>query len=197
MMPDTRPSAPARRAQPTAACPRRLLCGLVLGAAAVLGGCAATPPVTVDERSTTAPGRALPTQGAPAPEPVPGIPLPAVDEPPEAGVPLGTDRQPVIVALIDTAEREARAGELEKAAAALERALRIDAKDASLWHRLARIRLDQGQTDQAVHLASKSNTLAGLDASLRRANWLLIARAHRAAGDEENARAAERHAGAP
>ncbi len=197
MMPDAQPSAPVPRAAPAAISLRRLLCGLALGAAAVLAGCVATPPVAVDERSTTAPGRALPTQAAPPPEPVPGIPLPGAGEPREAGVPLATDRQPVIVALIDTAEREARAGELEKAAAALERALRIDAKDASLWHRLARIRLDQGQTDQAVHLASKSNTLAGLDASLRRANWLVIARAHRAAGDEEKARAAERNAGAP
>ena len=197
MTPDAHPSAPLPRAAPTVTRRRRLLCGLALGAATVLGGCAATPPVAVDERSTTVPGRALPTQAVPAPEPVPGVPLPAVGEPREAGVPLATDRQPVIVALIDTAEREARAGELEKAAAALERALRIDAKDASLWHRLARIRLDQGQSEQAVHLASKSNTLAGLDASLRRANWQLIARAHRAAGDEEKARAAERQAGAP
>jgi hypothetical protein len=47
--------------------------------------------------------------------------------------------------LLDTAEQRASAGHLDSAAATLERALRLEPQNPLLWHRLARLRLQQGQ----------------------------------------------------
>jgi tetratricopeptide (TPR) repeat protein len=66
---------------------------------------------------------------------------------------------PATLALLDTASQYEKAGNFENAAAALERALRIDPENALLWHRLASIRLQQGQYQLAANLAAKSNSL--------------------------------------
>jgi hypothetical protein len=96
-----------------------------------------------------------------------------------------------VLALIQTAEGQERAGNLAGAAATLERALRVQPRNAVLWHRLANVRFQQGQYARANSLAGKSNALAASNASLRRNNWLLIAKIKRAQGDEYGAREAE------
>src|SRR5258706_3245799 len=73
---------------------------------------------------------------------------------------LGSDNS-AIIALVQSAREDAAAGRLNAAASNLERALRIEPRNATLWHELARVTLNQGQPDQAVQLASKSNTFAG------------------------------------
>jgi predicted Zn-dependent protease len=88
-----------------------------------------------------------------------------------------------------------RAGELEQAAATLERALRLEPRNAMLWHRLARLRLKQGQWRNAVDLAAKSNSLAGEDGNLQGWNWAVIAEAKERLGDAEGAAAARAHLG--
>ncbi|MDH3280296.1 MAG: tetratricopeptide repeat protein [Gammaproteobacteria bacterium] len=97
---------------------------------------------------------------------------------------------PAVVALLDDAERQARAGQYARAEEDLERALRIDPRNAGVWHRLARLRYAQGQYHQAIQLASKSNTLANDDRPLRARNWTLIADAHDRIGNPAKARAA-------
>jgi cytochrome c-type biogenesis protein CcmH/NrfG len=67
----------------------------------------------------------------------------------------------------------------ERAAALLERALRIEPRNAQLWHRLARVRLNQGRYGMAQSLAQKSNALAGDDAELQAQNALIIELAQR------------------
>nr|WP_255722107.1 tetratricopeptide repeat protein [Ectothiorhodospira lacustris] len=79
------------------------------------------------------------------------------------------------------------AGQPDRAAAALERALRIAPADAGLWHQLAMVRLHQGQADEAESLAAKSNSLAGSDRALQSDNWRIIAQARRLRGDERGA----------
>ena len=96
----------------------------------------------------------------------------------------------LVVALVDTAGTERQAGRLERAAAMLERALRIEPRNAVIWHRLAQIRLEQNEFRQASSLAAKSNTLASGDARLRAANWRLIGTARTRSGDVEGAQAA-------
>ena len=64
------------------------------------------------------------------------------------------------MALLDSADKYVKGGQLDKAGAALERALRIEPRNAGIWHDLAQIRLHQGQYQQAESLASKSNNLA-------------------------------------
>lgn len=96
-----------------------------------------------------------------------------------------------VLALLQTAEGQERAGNLGGAAATMERALRIQPQNAVLWHQLANVRFQQGQHARAASLAGKSNSLAGGNGDLRRNNMLLIAKAKRAQGDEVGAREAE------
>ena len=65
----------------------------------------------------------------------------------------------------------------ERAAALLERALRIEPRNAQLWHRLAQVRLQQGQYHLAESLAQKSNALARDDVQLREKNIRLLKQA--------------------
>lgn len=88
-----------------------------------------------------------------------------------------------VIALVDRARQEAGAGRRESAAASLERALRIEPRNAWLWHELARLRLIQGQYAQAVSLAQKSNSLAVRERNLQALNWHLIADARIAQGN--------------
>ena len=79
-----------------------------------------------------------------------------------------------VVALLNQAHEQQRAGNLERAAAVLERALRLDPKNGHLWHELAQIRLQQGLFDQATSLAAKSSSLAQDDDNLVSSNNELI-----------------------
>jgi len=97
--------------------------------------------------------------------------------------------------LMRRAEDQRKAGELDDAAASLERALRISPDDAALWHELAQVRLEQRQHHLVVQMAAKSNALAHpQDVALRSSNWRLIAQARRAQGDVSGARDAQRRA---
>ncbi|MCI0506575.1 MAG: tetratricopeptide repeat protein [Gammaproteobacteria bacterium] len=87
-----------------------------------------------------------------------------------------TSSSRTVLALLDQATKMEEAGNPEKAAATLERALRIEPRNARLWHRLAVIRYQQGQYTQAESLAAKSSTLAQDDWELKRKNAELIER---------------------
>jgi len=100
----------------------------------------------------------------------------------------------VVVALLDQAADQQRAGRSEQAAASLERALRIEPGNAHVWHRLAALRLEQGEWARAETLAAKSNQLAAGDDALRAANWRIIAKARAARGDAAGAREARDNA---
>ncbi|MFA7386284.1 MAG: tetratricopeptide repeat protein [Thiohalobacteraceae bacterium] len=123
------------------------------------------------------------TEPAPLPPPVSGTAIPA--PPPENSA---------VIALMERADRQYQTRDLDAAAASLERALRIEPRNALLWHRLAAVRLDLGQQDQAIQLANKSNSLAGGDRGLQARNWQLIANARRAKGDLAGAQAADQKA---
>lgn len=100
--------------------------------------------------------------------------------------------QPVAVAsLVAKADTQQTAGDLVAAAATLERALRIDPGNASLWSQLAAVRLAQGQFWQAEGLAAKSNSLARNDYAIQSRNWRVIADARRGERDLAGARQAE------
>ena len=108
--------------------------------------------------------------------------------------PPGQASSSTVESLVQLADGQEKAGNLNGAAATLERALRIQPRNAVLWHRLASIRFDQGQHARAVSLATKSNSLATGNAGLVRNNWLLIAKSKRATGDAQGAMEAERMA---
>jgi predicted Zn-dependent protease len=93
-------------------------------------------------------------------------------------------------ALAASASTSLSVGDTEAAAAALERALRIEPENPALWHQLAQVRLAAGEPGRAERLAIRSNQLAGEQPRLVRANWQLIAEARRLRGDQAGAAAA-------
>lgn len=99
-------------------------------------------------------------------------------------------RQPAVLALLNNAVQEQDAGNLVTAAVNIERALRLEPKNAVLWSRLAGIRLEQGNWQQAYVLANKSNSLGRGDNSLQIRNWRIIELAKTRQGDREAADAA-------
>ena len=99
-------------------------------------------------------------------------------------------RRKAVVSLMDQARTEASAGRLENAAASMERAIRLEPKNARLWQELARLRLNQRDYVQAENVAMRSNALTRGDYALRAANWDIIARAREARGDSAGARSA-------
>ena len=106
---------------------------------------------------------------------------------------------PAAQALASQAEQQRQSGDYAGAAASLERSLRINApadSKAYLWNRLARVRMEQGQTSQAASFAARSNDLAGGNATVKQDNWRIIAESKRRAGDVAGASEAERRAAA-
>ena len=97
---------------------------------------------------------------------------------------------PVVVGLLQQADRLAANGQLDRAAASVERGLRIAPKDASLWQKLARIRLEQGKYRQAESMAKKSIALARGRPGMIADNWKIVAEARQAKGDAAGARRA-------
>jgi len=81
------------------------------------------------------------------------------------------------MALAKRADQQIKANDLMAAAATLERALRIEPNNATLWSRLAEVRLRQGDKAQAEQLALKSNGLAGGNGALKARNDQIIAQA--------------------
>jgi len=130
-------------------------------------------PVVVEDRAVVN-GRVLPLPNEPK------IEVETLSKQPEMSA--------VARKLLIASETQSRAGDLDSAANSLERALRLETRNALLWSRLAGIRYQQENWQQAVQLAAKSNTLSAQNKSLRRQNWNMIANSYDAMGDEESAK---------
>lgn len=94
-------------------------------------------------------------------------------EPMEATAPLS----PAVGALVSAANQNSQAGDLDSAAASIERAIRIEPRNATLFYKLALLRLKQSKPRLAEDLAKKSALLASTDNTLKKHCWLLIAHA--------------------
>lgn len=100
---------------------------------------------------------------------------------------INKPQESVIVALLDDADNLANAGKSDQAADTIERALRIEPRNAFLWHRLALIRIQQQQWQQAITMARKSNALATNNDKLKSENWGVIALAYEKLGNQQKA----------
>lgn len=107
--------------------------------------------------------------------------LPACATTPSKSVPVSSN--PAVIALANTARTESAAYHYGKAAASLERALRIEPRNARLWHELARLRMQEEEYQQAENMALRSNRFSGNDRVQRRANWQLISESRKERGD--------------
>lgn len=163
-----------------------------------LTGCASVSPPGTQTSQPMEPGRTQ-DQATAGSTPPPAVPS-AVAQPSDTATPLPAEAgrgtvaplPPVssnraVVALLERARQEADSNRRESAGASLERALRIEPRNAWLWHELARLRLTQGQYAQAVSLAQKSNSLAVRERTLQALNWHLIADARIAQGNPAGA----------
>ncbi len=108
--------------------------------------------------------------------------------PPPASLPGSNPK--AVHSLLEIARSDAAAGRFGNAAASMERAIRLDPRNARLWQELARLRLQQGEFVQAEHVALRSNALTRADWGLRVENWNIIAQARDARGDAQGARSA-------
>lgn len=165
---------------------------LLAAAFLLLAGCASvsiTPPVSPaeatlpqvpDQTGIATPQRPVQTRPVPGPEAMVGGDIPAAAEPPPLP-PASGNR--AVIALLDRAQLDADAGRPDAASATLERALRIEPRNARLWHELAQLRLTQGLYAQAISLAQKSNSFAGAQRPLQALNWRVIGQARIAQGN--------------
>lgn len=101
---------------------------------------------------------------------------------------------PAVVSLVEQANGAARQGRYETATAVLERALRIEPRNAFVWARLGEIHLQAGDAQQAAATADRANSLARGNPYLEVRNWRTIAEARRAQGDRAGAQAAQQKA---
>jgi Tfp pilus assembly protein PilF len=93
-------------------------------------------------------------------------------------------------ALLASARQQVRAGDFSQAEIILERALRVEPRNARLWHEMAQVKYAQQNYSQAVQFCIKSNSLAGKDYNLTQQNWLLMEKAYINLGEPEKARQA-------
>ncbi|MBK1724036.1 tetratricopeptide repeat protein [Thiocystis violacea] len=153
------------------------------------GGRPQTPPATPTQPGEQVVATADTKQQLPATPPPP--PVSALPESTLAAPKL----PPAAETLASQAEKQRQAGDYAGAAASLERSLRISPREPYLWNRLARVRMEQGQSAQAGNLASRSNDLAGQSPDVKKDNWRVIAESKRRAGDMAGASEAEKRAG--
>lgn len=105
----------------------------------------------------------------PAIKPPSSVTPPAVTPPPSTVVVRPFVLKPPLNSLVDEAQALAQAGHLDAAAATLDRAVRIDPKNALLWIELAKLRLSENDPAQAEALARKAIALAHHDPAAQEA----------------------------
>lgn len=170
-------------------------------------------PIVVPEPIPTAPTAPVYVENVDIPKVIevkpPAKPLLMPTPPEETGIPKfepapaipefkpaqsSTQQSPAVSALITAANQSSKSGNLEAAAATLERAIRIEPRNAELLYQLAVLRLKQSKPVLAEDLAKKAELLAGKDNMLKKNSWLLIAHSKEMQGDKAGAEAAKQKA---
>lgn len=87
-----------------------------------------------------------------------------------------TNLSPAVGSLVLAANKDSQKGNVEAATTTLERASRIEPRNAALYYKLALLKL-KSKPSQAEDLAKKSAQLAANDPALKKHSWLLVAKA--------------------
>lgn len=131
-----------------------------------------------------------PSNDGTQPDLMPGVPAPRTESgSADTRYPRSANEisGPAVQSLLKQSDQQLANGSPDAAAAALERALRIEPRNPFVWQSLAKVRLEQGQADQAESLANKSSSLARGNPYIEADNWRLIAEARRAQGQHRAA----------
>ena len=152
----------------------------------LLGGCASSTPKAEDAPATRPVPQTVEEADAQDRESAPST-LWRFDAPRDAeqvsSAPVKT--------LIRQATIERDAGLMDRAAASLERAVRIEPRNAFVWGMLAALRLEMDMPREASSLARKSNSLAQNNPFVQLRNWRVIAEAEDIVDDDADADEAE------
>jgi hypothetical protein len=121
-------------------------------------------------------------------------PEPVTPAPPQlpSFVPLDTfaPLSPAVNSLALAANQDTKSGDIESATTTIERAIRIEPRNATLYYKLALLKLKQSKPRLAEDLAKKAALLASGDTQLKKHSWLLVARARDLQGDITGAKEA-------
>lgn len=152
-----------------------------------LPGCVTAPayPPAPSRAPVPAPVRVRPPAGPPQPsEPGPGSEPQGPPPPPEVVVPPPAPPRSsgATASLLEQGRQQRAAGDLAMATSTLERAIRINPRDPTLWLELGRVKLQQGDYAQAENMGRRAAAAAGSDARLRPQIDELITAARRAEG---------------
>jgi len=97
---------------------------------------------------------------------------------------------PAIAALVKQADVKIEQKQWSQAISIIERALRINPKQAEAWTRMAIAHLGSGNAEQAIHMARRANVYAAKNLKLKSYNWLLISRAYKKLNKPDAAKSA-------
>ncbi len=163
----------------------RGLAGCLLGALLLLAGCVPPEMGTPSPRARTPVPAPMPAPAPPASvavvRPVPDLPEArsgTVEPAPAPATPRTLPpASPASQALLNQSRSHQAAGRYGEAAAAIERALRIEPRQPLLWLELGNVRLKEGDFAQAESLGRKALSLSAGDAALTARAEQLIATA--------------------
>jgi uncharacterized protein HemY len=157
--------------------------GVVLGAAALLGGC-------------PAPSMRPPPPTNPVPESPSAAPVsPSLPPPPPRATPVPPRENhlsPATRSLVTQARTLLAHGDLDGASSTLDRALRIEPNNPLLWIELGRLRLAENDAHQAEGCGRKALALASGDRATQPQAGRLLADALRSEGRNQEAIEIER-----
>ncbi len=119
----------------------------------------------------------------PLPPPTPHPEKTTVPQPRKSAPAVYSPELGAASALYRQAEQSLSEGRYHQAELELERALRIEPRNADYWFAMARIKYQQNLHQQAIQFCLKSKSLAGRNSELIRRNDALIAEAQRHQGN--------------
>lgn len=125
-------------------------------------------------------------------EPKQELPIPVTPQfqPLDTFAPLS----PAVSALASAATQNSQSGKIEAATTILERAIRIEPRNATLYYKLALLKLKNSNPREAEDLAKKAALLAANDTVIKKHSWLLIAKCRDVQGNVEGAKEARNKA---
>lgn len=147
--------------------------------ALLLGACSSQQPAPVEERSTPV----SISEQVREPARVDG-----------AGVQVYPLQNPGVRDLLSQARAAEQAGDLERSATLLERALRIQPRDPELLQQMAEVQLERQQFEQALSFASRSFDVGPKVGELCARNWRTVGIAREHLGDLGGANEAQQRA---
>ena len=162
------------------------LIGTMVAIMAALAGCA--PQKVLVPPGPPPPPPVTPQPAPPVPPPAPPKPeAQPQPPPPPTAPPKPVTVSPAAAPLLALARQALARKDLAGAESYLERAIRLDGRNGLLWHTMAITKERQGDYRQAVQLALRASILLPAGNPLVRDNYLLMERAYRKLGQNNEA----------